>query len=573
VSTNWLVARRRELTALRHYRPAQVASRVASRVRRRAVSLAPGRLRRRLRALQQNPPPPGALPCPEALRAHFLDPEVVPLRTADDLLAGRLDFLAAARTYGERVDWRARGPGAPSHLWRMHLHYHRFALEAVVGALRRPTHGDALLQRAAAWLLDWSAACPPAEHVSFEDAWSPYSAAVRLLHGLSAKRLLGPMKGEAAARLARILDGRAAADADFLSRWLEHDLGGNHLLRNAVGLVAAGRWFSGRLAASWRAAGAALLRRELARQILADGFHEERSPMYHAILVEDLLLVVPESEEEWGTLRALLVSLRAATHPDGEIALFNDSAFGVVSSPARLQGLALGLGLRAADPVRDLPVAGYFRLGSGGDAVLFDAGLLGPDHLPAHAHCDALSFEMSLGGRRVVTDTGVDRYEAGRERTFQRSTAAHATLQVDGREQAETFGSFRMGRRPQVRGKRLDATAVEGEHDGFGPVHRRTLRWEERRLRWVDVLEGGDALPATVRVGLAPGSEAEASWEGTEIRLADGGRLAWRTPPGTVTVERGVTCPRFGVQQTRPVLCWRGAAGRGARLEFALEWD
>jgi hypothetical protein len=170
----------------------------------------------------------GELPCPEALRAHLLDPAVVASETADDLLAGRLDFLTSPRTYGAHVDWRPRGPNAPSHLWRMHLHYHRFALEAVVGALRRPDRAPALLERAGTWLLEWSAACPPGEGTTFEDAWSPYSAAVRLLHGVSARRLLQGIAGQAAERLRRILDGRGAADADFLARWLEHDLGGNH---------------------------------------------------------------------------------------------------------------------------------------------------------------------------------------------------------------------------------------------------------------------------------------------------------------------------------------------------------
>ena len=177
---------------------------------------------------------------------------------------------------------------------------------------------------------------------------------------------------------------------------------------------------------------------------------------------------------------------------------------------------------------------------------------------------------MSLDGRRLVTDTGVDRYEAGPERSFQRSTAAHATLQVDGLEQAEAFGSFRMGRRPHVRGQRLDATTVRGEHDGFGSVHRRTVCFEDRRLRWLDALESAHELPVTVRVGLSPEARASLEPAGARVQLPGGPALTWTTPPGTVTIEAGVYCPRFGVRETRSVLCWRGRAGRGLALAFAL---
>jgi hypothetical protein len=69
--------------------------------------------------------------------------------------------------------------------------------------------------------------------------------------------------------------------------------------------------------------------------------------MYHAILVEDLLMVLPQTEEERQRLIQLLGALAPATHPDGEIALFNDSALGVVPSPVRLRRLAGGLGVPA----------------------------------------------------------------------------------------------------------------------------------------------------------------------------------------------------------------------------------
>jgi uncharacterized heparinase superfamily protein len=569
--TPWLRARARELEALRHYRASQVTGRVASRIRRRLTAAAPARLRAEIDALTRVPPPVRETTCPPALRAFALHPAVVSPSVPAEILEGRFTFLGEARPYLAST-WRARGPGAPSHLWRMNLHYHRFLLESAAGALRAPARAGALLERAAAWVEDWMRACPAGELRGFEDAWNSYAVSTRILHGWAARRLLQDVPGHAAECLRRRLDGRGAADAAFLSRWLEHDLQGNHLLRNAVALAAAGRWFAGPRAERWGRSGEALLARELHRQLLEDGFHEERSPMYHALLVQDLLLLGPRGEMERERTAAALRALRPVVHPDGDIALLNDSALAIAPPLAPLRELGSGLGLDLGGRVRDLPAAGYFGLGSGDDLAIFDAGLLGPDHLPAHAHCDALSFEMSLRGRRVVTDTGVDRYEAGPERDFQRSTAAHATLQVDGREQGEPFGSFRMGRRPRVRGRRLDDRTVMGEHDGFGAsgVHRRTARWEGGALSWHDELLGAETA-ATVRVGLAPGARAAADGQGAaSVQLPDGTRLRWTTPEGALAVESGVCCRGFGEREPRAVLCWRGRAGAGRVLAFRL---
>jgi hypothetical protein len=82
--------------------------------------------------------------------------------------------------------------------------------------------------------------------------------------------------------------------------------------------------------------------------------------------------------------------------------------------------------------------------------LIFDCGPLGPDYQPGHGHCDLLSYELSLHGQRVVVDTGVSTYEPGPERSYERSTAAHNTLRIDGEDQAEIWGSFRVGRRPGV---------------------------------------------------------------------------------------------------------------------------
>ena len=53
--------------------------------------------------------------------------------------------------------------------------------------------------------------------------------------------------------------------------------------------IHAGLYFDGEEAERWLRRGLVLMQREIAEQVLADGGHFERSPMYHAGFVEDML--------------------------------------------------------------------------------------------------------------------------------------------------------------------------------------------------------------------------------------------------------------------------------------------
>ena len=67
---------------------------------------------------------------------------------------------------------------------------------------------------------------------------------------------------------------------------------------------------------------------------------------------------------------------------------------------------------------------------------------------PAHAHADALSFQLWADGRPVVVDPGMPTYDAGAERDWFRGTRAHSTVAIDG-DQFEPWGAFRSGPLPR----------------------------------------------------------------------------------------------------------------------------
>ena len=133
-----------------------------------------------------------------------------------------------------------------------------------------------------------------------------------------------------------------------MSKNIEWHLLGNHLFSNGKALIFAGLYFDGPAPRDWLTTGLDILSREIREQILPDGGQFELSPMYHSLALEDILDLVNISrafpdriDEEFASLlvqtaERMLGWLSAMTHADGEIALLNDSAFGIAPAPAQL---------------------------------------------------------------------------------------------------------------------------------------------------------------------------------------------------------------------------------------------
>jgi uncharacterized heparinase superfamily protein len=315
--------------------------------------------------------------------------------------------------------------------------------------------------------------------------------------------------------------------------------------------------------------------------------------MYHAIVLEDLLdlinvggsgdVVGEQTLAQWRAAASRMRAwLAAMSHPDGQIAFFNDAAFGIAAEPATLAAYARQLGL----PPVDVPAAGVIRLDQSGyvrlscsDAVaLVDAAPIGPDYLPGHAHADTLSFELSLGAERIVVNGGTSRYGLGPERLRERGTAAHSTVELDGENSSEVWSGFRVGRRARI----IDTRAwgadgvlyAEAAHDGYRhrpgrPVHRRRWALAPGQLEIADTVEGR-ASAAVARLHLGPGVRASAADDGLsgELITPGGRRVRWTsTSPAAVLTD--VWSPEFGRQVETGML---EIAFGGSTLATSLRW-
>jgi hypothetical protein len=405
---------------------------------------------------------------------------------------GAVDVLGLAVPFPP-LDWTL--PGEP-RLRRFHLHYG----EEVLGWARR---GDPARARAAAET--WIAANPPRAG----DPWHPYVVSQRIGNWVAAVSV-DPQVASAGLAESMLVQAR------YLARNVEDDVLGNHVIANARALALAGRALrDGALLAR----GLALLRRELPEQILTDGGHYERSPLYHALVLRDLLelRVAAELDSLDEPIERMRRFAAALQRPDGLPAPFNDA----------LLELAPELELPAPEPGTTVfEETGYTVVRDAGTWLAFDAGPPSPRFLPAHAHGDALSFQLWQDGRPVVLDPGTSTYDAGPVRDDERSTHAHATATVGGKEQFEVWGAFRSGPLPTVR----LLGPLAGEVSYGGVVHRRSIELGDE----VVVADEATAELAS-RLPIEDGIELDADdWAGGHVAEGLGRRRAIR-----VAVRRG----------------------------------
>ncbi len=277
----------------------------------------------------------------------------------------------------------------------------------------------------------------------------------------------------------------------FLHKNLEYHLLGNHLLENAFALLFGAVYFNDdkilRKAKK-------LLQTQLNEQILSDGAHFERSPMYHQLMLYRLLDCVNIAQNNSTSAADLLPFLqqkasvmlgwlKQMTFRNGDTPLVNDSAQGIAPTSESLFDYAERLGLKKTDTV--LGASGYRRFANAYYELIVDAGDIGPDYIPGHAHCDTLSFVLHIGDKPFIVDTGTATYEANARRQLERATAAHNTVQIGDAEQSEVWGAFRVARRAKASILNETESSIRATHDGYwrsGGKHVRAFRFKNEAI-------------------------------------------------------------------------------------------
>jgi hypothetical protein len=449
---------------------------------------------------------------------------------------------------------------------------------------------------------EWMAANPYADTVN----WSvTMEAALRIL---SWSWLLGALGGSEAWR-AEGFRGRFLKTlwlhGDYTARHLERsDVNGNHLTADAAGLVFAGLLFE---QSAWADDGWHLLVEELPRQVHDDGVDFEASAAYHRLVCELFLLPALYREqlglEVSAPYRARLEAMGRLTasivHPDGLAPLWGDAddaralplGHQEVNDHRYLPAL-LGLGgpnsearwllpdapeLPAQAPrSASFPQGGVYVLARGADHVFIDCGPVGLAGRGGHGHNDCLSFEATLDGTRLVTDSGSYVYTASpAKRNRFRGTAAHNTPLVDGTEQNRIPESLWLLENDALPEPLLvEEFRFRGAHTGYlrlpdpvRPVRTIALDPELHALVVHDVFEAAGAHTVEIPFHLAPGLDVGVP-AGGAVALGEF-VLRW-SGPWECAVEEAWVSPSYGVKvATRKVIFRRSGPAEPLTVVFA----
>ena len=486
-----------------------------------------------------------------------------PPHASIDPVNKRIRLLNREVAFGETVNWDDKSQGP---LFAYHLHHFDY--------LRDPKLDRFFRVRL---IEDWL------DHHPHGVGWDPHPMGLRIFNWLKLLYTPGAFSMSASQEYRMLY---SLADQIETLHWnLETHLQANHLLSNLMAVAVGALLFNGRPGHRWRKV-LPQLNQELKDQVLPDGGHYERSPMYHCLLLENLLDLIQlgrgfqslsESDETlWvNVAERMLGALHVWTHPDGAIALMADSAFGIAQVPGELFRYAKHLGIQASRRESGaLPDTGYVRLQNDTFSLLASVAGPMPDYQPGHAHCDALSFELCVGRQRIITDTGVFEYIPGKHRDVSRAVASHATIQLDGKEQAELWGAHRIGGRPEVsllsHHPPYELLAHCRSWDTPNSTHQRRFQLSEEEICIEDQIQGE---PCQVRyvLPIAPGVSAELNemrlvlrGERAELRCDLPSGLSWR-------LATGPYYPEFGSEVNRQVLVgeadkWNGGTLRIHRL-------
>lgn len=517
-------------------------------------------------------------------------PDPDPSRFLAELRNDRLTILNQQFPFHGGADWQMVGKLKEHLLWIENVHYHAWFVNLARGYGR---DGDeAYAKTLHHYLNDWIGVCRLGAPGFTRLAWNSFSIGTRLVNWWRMFQSLPDAFWRNRPGFGTVVWQSFIQQAAYLEDHIEWDLRANHLLRDALGLACAGRCWHGPRADQWLSMAKALVLEQVPEQVLADGGHFERSPMYHLHVMEDLcyLQVLLQDTAVTRALAAvwprMLEQVRWLRHPDGGVPLFNDGGFNGSPPPAAILSAAPQLGV---DDV-SLPKAGRWFPDTGlvvwhGTpwSLFFDVGLVGPDYQPGHAHADTLSLECSYVGQRLIVDPGTFAYDNDAVRQYDRGTAAHNTVCIDAVDSTEVWHIHRTGRRARPldvscdidpHGLRASASHTGYDHLPGRPRHvRRVTVTNDGPLQIVDRIEGGETHEVQAGYLLAPPWSArtlEDGWELTHGAMRVRVRLCSEAGV-THKVDSACYHPEYGLELQTSRLTWeyRGRLPLEVQVEFA----
>lgn len=393
------------------------------------------------------------------LSIHFINPRFIPkVRQAKTNRVNEFVYLNLTKKFDQEVQWNFEKFGK---LWNYQLQYMEFLIDERLEVFERT---ELLIQIST-------------NIKNKELKLEPFPVSLRLIysilfvckHRIQEKRINDSLKMQ----------------IHFLETNLEYHIDANHLLINAIALRLSSLVLKDK---KLDEKSRSLLHSLLKEQILIDGAHFERSPMYHKLILELLCCLLhcfEKFEMEFTDLESVVqkMSIWLYTMTDGnkQTPLLQDSAGDYLFGAKELFEIANISDFELTN--FQLKDSCYRLLRNKNLFLLFNGGNASPTYQPGHYHADALSFVLYVNQVPIIVDTGTSTYETLPERLNEKSTYSHNTVTLNNMNQAQVWSRFRVAKRASVSIAFSDNDSVHGN-----------VLFEDRETRHERKIEASDEL-------------------------------------------------------------------------------
>jgi uncharacterized heparinase superfamily protein len=356
-------------------------------------------------------------------------PSILHANQKEYLGSNQFGLIGLKHSFGDSIDWNYQGHGK---LWNYNLQYFGYLLDETISCEERLRI-----------LKDFSQ-----QLLSSNIQPEPYPVSLRIVNTL----LFHSRYPISDAVVIEALQKQI----DYLDHNLEYHLLANHLLENAFSLFIASvyLWDISLYERSYR-----LLATQLDEQILSDGGHYECSVMYQSILLSKLFLCIDVAgkatfinapsltllKEKAGKM---LGWMNTYSFPDGSWALMNDAAENFAPTTQSFNEAAAILNIIPSNIT--LNNSGFRKIKGSNWELLIKTGGVQPVYQPGHVHADVSSYCLWYKGQQIIVDPGISTYAISARRNIERGTSVHNTVSINGYNQSDVWGGFRVGKRARV---------------------------------------------------------------------------------------------------------------------------
>lgn len=443
------------------------------------------------------------------------------------------------------------------HLWRYNLHYFEYLFKLAYEYSMDNNQGlyyDKFKHLTENWIDN--------NPLAFGDGWHPYTISLRFTNWIS---------------VYKIFRHRIILDHDFdkklnesiylqykyLQNNLEKDVLGNHYFENIKAIIIGSIFFEDiKVKDKFKEE----LMKQLDEQILNDGMHFELSPMYHKIILEDLIRITywlrdePVYKDLIYFIQKMIDVMYSLEGNFGKTPTFNDSADGISKDYKILLGVCKKYFDLSPQHKKSFEDSGFYIINNQYRKLIFDTGDICPSYLPAHGHCDALSFELSINNIPVIVNSGTYKYENGIWRDYFRSTKSHNTVTISNKEQSQFWSSFRVAKRiKSVRRKQFTYKDIQfyvGSYISYhGDEHKRYIAHiDDKKILVLDYVktEKNDDIESYLH--FVPGTNLDI--QGNTAHVVCGKEAIKIVTIGTskIDIELGWYSEQFNVKEENKVL-------------------